>query len=124
MKNNPIVHMILDDECIMKTYLVVIRNTLYIPSNNHNPMSLFLMCDGDVSFVINDEPKIQVCNPAIEHHSIFDDEPQLWIHLYLNTTCSYFGTHSQPTLEVENWNKYEVVWLIPGLPIWDPYGIL
>ena len=71
-----------DDPYTHKTYILVARNVLHVPDNEHNLMPLFLA--REAGLVVNEQPKRQSDSPTIDHHSIFDDRTKLRIHLQLN----------------------------------------
>ena len=98
----PIVDVMLayDDEYTSKTYLLVARNALYVPTNDHNLVPPFLL--REAGLMVNETPKSQAAMPTLENHSIFDEETSLRIHLKLNGIFSYFPTRAPSPSEVEN----------------------
>ena len=113
----PIVDVLIayDDKITSKTYLLVARNALHIPTNSHNLVPPFLM--REAGLLVDEEPKCQAPQPTIENHSIFDEGTGLRIHLKLNGIFSYFPTRAPTDAEVENWEDYEVIWLTPDSPV-------
>lgn len=55
-----------------KTYVLVIRDALHVPSMKTNLLPPFVLREAGVE--VNDVPKIQVDDPTVEHHSIFFPE--------------------------------------------------
>jgi len=73
------------------TYILIVRNALYIKHLRNKLIPPFIMREGGV--VVNDIPKIHVKDPTVEDHSItFPDEPDLLIPLQLSGIFSYFYT--------------------------------
>ena len=101
----PIVDVLLayDDEYTSKTYLLVARNALYIPTNDNNLIPPFLM--REAGLVVDETPKCQAAKPTLEKHSVFDEESGLRIHLKLNGIFSYFPTRAPSASEVEHWEN-------------------
>ena len=74
-----------------ETYILIVRNALYIKHLQNNLIPPFIMREGGVT--VNDVPKIHVENPSVENHSIaFPDEADLRIPLYLSGIFSFFYT--------------------------------
>ena len=73
----PIVDVLLayDDEYTSKTYLLVARNALYIPTNDNNLIPPFLM--REAGLMVDETPKCQAAKPTIDKHSVFDGESGL-----------------------------------------------
>jgi hypothetical protein len=68
-----------------ESYILVIRNTLYVPSMKNNLLPPFIMRQEGIK--LNDTPKIQVDAPTVKEHSII--VPRNW---FLNpvVTMGYF----------------------------------
>jgi len=66
----PIVDGALAYECpyTMGTYILIVRNALYIKYLRNNLIPPFNMREGGV--IVNDVPKIHTKNPAVKDHSI------------------------------------------------------
>ena len=77
-----------------ESYILVIRNTLYVPSMKNNLLPPFVLRQAGIR--LNDTPKIQVDDPTIEDHSMQFPETGFRIPLSLWGTFSYFPT-SKPT---------------------------
>jgi hypothetical protein len=77
------------------SYILVIRNALYVPSMRNNLLPPFVL--RQVGMVVNDTPKIHVAEPTIDDHSIMFPETGFRIPLSLYGVFSYFST-SKPTI--------------------------
>ncbi len=108
-----------DDPYTHKTYILVARNVLHVPANDHNLMPPFLA--REAGLVVNELPKRQAEHPTIEHHSILDPKSQLRIPLQLNGVFSYFPTRALTQDEIENWQDFDVIFLTPDAESWDPH---
>jgi hypothetical protein len=86
------------------SYILVIRNTLYVPSMKNNLLPPFILRQAGIK--VNDTPKIQVDDPTIEEHSLLFPETGFRIPLSLWGTFSYFptckptATHMQDSDEI------------------------
>ena len=96
------------------SYILVIRNALYVPSMVNNLLPPFMLREAGIQ--ICDTPKIQMDAPTEEHHSIYFDETNFRIPLMLNGVFSYFPS-SKPT--VTSLNEIEEVYLLTP-SIWNP----
>ena len=54
-----------------ESYLLVIQNTLHIPSMKHNLIPLFILREAVLT--VNKVLKIHFDDPTVEDHSIYDD---------------------------------------------------
>lgn len=99
-----------------KSYILIIRNALHVPSMHHNLIPPFMMREAGIT--VNDRPKIQTTNPSEDDHAIVFKETGLRIPLALWGVFSYFTT-SKPTLD-ECENTEDVYVLTP--PQWDPHS--
>ena len=109
-----------DDPYSSRTYLLVMRNALLIPSMDHNLLPPFLV--REASLFLDETPKFQSTELSRNNHTIFDDETGMRIHLQLNGTFSYFPTRSLTLDEQLNWDDYPVVYLTPDSTQWDPHA--
>ena len=77
----PIVDAALAYDCPFtnETYILIIRNALYIASMNHNLIPPFIMREGGVT--VNDIPKTHCTYPSIEDHCISFKDTDLRIIL-------------------------------------------
>ena len=79
------------------TYILVMRNALYVESMVHNLIPPFVIREAGI--MLNDTPKIQIDDPGVEHHSIYFEDTKFRIPLSLWGTFSYifkcqqFGIH-------------------------------
>ena len=79
-----------------RSYILVIRNALFVPSMKNNLIPPFVMREAGIR--VNDTPKIQTDNPTEEDHSIHFPESDFRIPLSLWGVFSYFIT-TKPTTE-------------------------
>ena len=99
-----------------KSYILIIRNALHVPSMNNNLIPPFVMREAGVT--VNDTPKIQCASPTEEDHSIMFPETGFRIPLALWGVFSYFPT-TKPTTDLVN-NSEEVYSLTPDH--WNPHS--
>ena len=85
------------------TYVLIVRNSLHMPTMSHNLIPHFIMRSGGV--IVSDVPKIHCVDPTIEDHRIWFKKWDLKIPMQLSGTFLYF--HSQlPTVdEIYSWDK-------------------
>ena len=107
-----------DDPYSSRTFLLVMRNALLIPSMDHNLLPPFLV--REASLFLDETPKFQSTDLTRNNHTIFDEETGMRIHLQLNGTFSYFPTRLLTLDEQLNWDDYLVVYLTPDSDRWDP----
>ena len=110
-----------DDPYSSRTFLLVMRNALLIPSMDHNLLPPFLV--REASLFLDETPKFQSTDLTRNNHTIFDEEMGMRIHLQLNGTFSYFPTRSLTLDEQLNWDNYPVVYLTPDSDRWDPQAM-
>ena len=101
----------------MKTYILIMKNALYIPSLDHNLIPPFILREAGI--YVNEVPKIQKPNPTADDHSIRIDELNLRIPLKLNGIFSYFHSR-KPTRE--DLLSCDNAFLTPDAPSWNPYS--
>ena len=77
------VAMAYDDPISLRTYLLVMRNALLIPTMDHNLLPPFLI--REASLFIDETPK---------YHTICDNETGMLIDLQIRGTLSYFRSRS------------------------------
>eukprot|EP00957_Ditylum_brightwellii_P009299 703859-Ditylum_brightwellii.AAC.1 len=80
----------------LKTYVLVFKNALYVPTMNNNLVPPFIMREAGLK--VKDIPKIQLKDPTVEDHSIYFKDHELRIPLQLHGILSYFTT-SRPSEE-------------------------
>ena len=85
-----------------KTYLLVVRNSLCVPTmdNNLNPPFVLI----EAGLILNNTPKIHCKDPSLEDQSLLE-EIRLRITFTLNGTESMFETFSLTKDEIENAEK-------------------
>jgi len=79
-----------------KSYILVLRNALHVPSMEHNLVPPFMLREAGIT--VNETPKIQVTDPTESDHAIEFPETGFRIPLSLWGIFSYFTT-SKPTHE-------------------------
>jgi hypothetical protein len=77
-----------------RSYILVIRNALHVPSMKNNLLPPFVMREAGLK--VYDIPKIQVTEPSIEDHSLSFPETGFRVPLSLWGMFSYFST-TKPT---------------------------
>ena len=113
----PIVDAVIQYDCTHsgQSYLLYIRNALYVPEMNNHLIPPFVMREAGIK--VNDTPKIHTDVPSIADHSIEFPETNLRIPLSLNGMFSYFPT-SKPTAETLR-DCEEIYVLTPSR--WNPH---
>ena len=99
-----------------KTYILVIRNALYVPSMDNHLIPPFIMREAGI--MVNDTPKIQLVDPDVTSHSINFAESDLRIPLSLWGVFSYLPT-IKPSAKMLN-ECEEVYMLTPSR--WNPHN--
>jgi len=116
----PIVDAVIAYDCpyTMKTYLMIVKNALYVPSMAHNLVPPFIM--REAGLVVNDVPMIHCGEVTRECHSIICSDPELRIPLHLDGVFSCFKTRKLIEDEQLNCEEYDYVMLTPD-GVWDPH---
>ena len=119
--NVPIVDGALAYECpySFKTYVLIVRNALYIPNMDHNLIPPFIMRAGGVT--VRDTAKIHCKYPTRDDHCIrfgTGTENDLRIPLQLFGTFSYFHTRTPTEEELFECDK---LFLTPDASDWNPH---
>ena len=110
----------------MKTYLLSIRNALYVPSMTHNLIPPFIM--REAGLVVNDVPRIHMKQEELtnETHCIVAREDDVGVNLKvplrLDGIFSCFETRKLIVQEVNDCEYIETLKLTPESSDWDPYG--
>ena len=119
LKKIPIVDAAVTYDCpyTMKTYLLVARNVLYIPSMDHNLIPPFILREAGIK--VNETPKIHSENPSIDDHCLYFEEEKLRIPLSLMGIFSYFVTRKPVEDDLDN---SELIYLTPDSPKWNPHS--
>ena len=81
------------------TYILLIRNALYIPSLENNLIPPFIMREGGV--IVNDKAKIHCDDPTTDDHCIKFNNSDLSIPLKLNGTFSFFHSRKPTDSELQ-----------------------
>ena len=78
---------------VMKTYFLIVRNALHVPSMAHNLVPPFVM--REAGLMVNDVPKIH-CGDGVtcKSHCIISEDPSLRISLHLDGVFSCFKTRA------------------------------
>ena len=86
LHNIPIVDAVVAYDCPYKakTFLLLMRNALYIPDLDINLLPPFIVREAGIS--LNEFPKSQTIDPTVEDHSMYMSTPDLRIHFGLNNT--------------------------------------
>ena len=102
LNNVPIVDAVIAYDCPYKakTYLLLMRNVLYIPELEINLLPPFIVREAGIT--INECPKSQKVDPTTDDHSMYMPTPDLRIPFNLNHTFSYFKTRTPTTKELEH----------------------
>ena len=114
----PIVDGAIAYDCITtgETYILLVRNSLYIPSMESNLIHLFIMRMGGV--IVRDTLKIHCDHPSINNHCILFKESLLRIPMQLSGTFSFFHTRIPLAEELYNCDK---IFLIPDFAEWNTH---
>ena len=100
-----------------KTYILMARNALYVPTLTNNLIPPFIMREAGLE--VNDKPKIHCDDPSIEDHSIYCHDADLRIPLQLHGIFSYFHTRMPTSEELQSCDKMLIT---PDSITWDPYS--
>ena len=101
---------------IHQTYILIIRNALYIPTINHKLIPPFLMRSGGV--IVNDIPKLHFNYPTSSYHCISLERNDLKIPLKLSGTLSYFYSRLLHVKEIQECKK---VFITQDSDDWNPH---
>ena len=109
----------------MKTYLLTVRNALYVPSMTTNLITPFIM--REAGLIVNDVPRIHTKDEELtnETHTIVakvaDNGIDLKVPLELDGIFSYFPTRQLTGKEIDECEYIETVQLSPEGSEWDLY---
>ena len=119
LHNIPIIDAVIAYDCPYqcKTFLLLMRNALYIPELVINLLPPFIVRESGIQ--IDECPKIQTTNPTIDNHSMFIHEHNLRIPFKLINTFSYFETRKPTMEELQTCDK---IFITPDSSSWDPYN--
>ena len=115
----PIIDAVIAYDCPYqcKTFLLLMRNALYISELEINLLPPFIVRESGIQ--IDECPKIQTINPTIDNHSMFIHEHNLQIPFRLIDTFSYFETRKPTMEELQTCDK---IFITPDSSSWDPYN--
>ena len=104
-KQVPIVDAAITYNCkyTSKTYILIFRNALHIPTLDHNLITPFILNKAGIT--CNHRPKIYCKEPSIKDHGIIHKVLSLRILLKLNAIFSFFHSRKLTHLEMENEDK-------------------
>ena len=117
----PIVDAVIVYDCpySMKSFLLLIRNALYLEQAHDNLVPPFLLREAGLH--VNECAKLHALpHPTEEHHSIFFPDEDLRIPLQLNGIFSYFYHRAPHLEEIDN---LKVLFLTPDSATWDPHSL-
>eukprot|EP00957_Ditylum_brightwellii_P105544 8046166-Ditylum_brightwellii.AAC.1 len=105
LDNVPIVDVVMAYGCPYKakTYLLLMRNALYVPELTTNLLPLFILCEGRI--LVDECPKFQVQSPSIGNHLMYCKDTDLCTHFELNNTVSSFHARPPSDEEMQSCNK-------------------
>ena len=118
-KKVPIVDAAIAYDCpyLHKTFLLIVRNALYIPSMDNNLIPPFILREAGLE--VKDTPKIHVNDPAANDHSLAFHEHELRIPLQLWGVFLFFHSRCPTSEEVQHNDR---LFLTPDSTSWDPYA--
>eukprot|EP00957_Ditylum_brightwellii_P115680 8823587-Ditylum_brightwellii.AAC.1 len=99
-----------------KSYILLVRNTLHVPSMDPNLIPPFMLREAGI--MVNETHKIHKENPTVNDHAITFPNPGLKIPLGLWGVFLYFPT-SKPSIEEVNTSE-NVYTLSPNR--WNPHA--
>ena len=99
-----------------KTYILIFRNALHLPSLHHNLLPPFIL--REAGLIVNETAKIHCHKPTNENHAIISKDPDLIIPLQLNGIFSFFHTRTPTEEEMESDN---IIFFTPDAYTWNPY---
>jgi hypothetical protein len=104
-----------------KTFILIMKNALYIPSMERNLIPPFVM--REAGLLVNDVPRIH-CGEELtnESHCIISKEAGLRIPLQLRGIFSGFDSRALTQDEVNNCDELDLIIITPDSVEWDPYS--
>jgi hypothetical protein len=100
-----------------KSWLLILRNVLYVESMEKNLIPPFILREGGI--IVNEKPKIHCEEPTEDDHTIQDPKTGLFIELKLDGCFSYFNSR-KPTHD--DLLEAEVVVITPEGTSWNPHS--
>ena len=127
MESVPIVDAAMAYDCPFsgETFILAMRNVLYVKSMQYNLIPPFLM--EEAGLVVNTRPKIHTKRADLsnESHCIVSTEEEngwnLRIPMKLDGIFSYFPTRALTQEEIDNVEHMKSIFLTPDQSSWDPY---
>ena len=101
-----------------KTLLLNIKNSLHVPSMNHNLIPPFILYE--VGLEVDTKPKIHSKNLSVDSHSFFDTAVELRIPLKFRGVFSYFNSRSLNSEEIHYCKSYDKIYFTPDFSSWNP----
>ena len=111
-----------DDSYDGDTYLLMIKNALYVPTMDNNLVPPFMMRLAGIE--VNECPKFLSEFPTIKNHAILFREENIRIPLQLKNTISYIPTRvpTKDELLLMGTPDIKVMFLTPNSPSWNPHN--
>lgn len=115
----PIVDAAIAYDCpfTMKTYILIARNALHVPSMDHNLIPPFIMREAGI--MVNETAKIHVKDPTVDHHCIHFIENDLRIPLSLWGIFSYFPSRRPNDGDSTDSSS---IFITPDSQSWNPHS--
>ena len=102
-----------------KTYILIGRNVLSVPSLEHNSIPPFIL--REAGLIVNDSPKIHKEDPTMDDHAIIiPQENDLHIPLQFNGIFSFLYTRCSTAEEIQHCEN--IILITPDSESWDPYS--
>ena len=119
VKKVPIVDAAIAYDCPFqnKTFVLIIRNALHIPTMEKNLLPPFILREAGLQ--VNDVPKIHISDPSTSDHTIQFQKDELTIPLQLWGIFSFFHSRIPTSAEIHQCDK---LFLTPDSTNWDPYS--
>ena len=104
-----------------KTFILIVKNALYIPTMDRNLIPPFIM--REAGLVVNDVPRIH-CGEELtnDSHCIISKDVDMRIPLKLRGIFSCFDSRALTSDEANNCDELDMVMLTPDSSEWDPYS--
>jgi hypothetical protein len=80
--------MFYDDPVSLRTYILVLRNALLMPTMSHNLLPPFFVCKAGL--FLDETPKHQAMLPTFDNHLIYDSKTGVRTHLQLKAFSMSF----------------------------------
>ena len=117
----PIVNVVIayDSQSSGETYLLVVQNSLCVPTMEINLIPPLILQEAGLIF--NDTLKIHCNKLSVEDHSLYDEESGLCMSFTLNGTFSVITSRTLDAKETESAEDYQTVFLTPDFTYCDRY---